>query len=68
MPLNKVHNLGTVTDMRQRQALARVDGQDRRDKVKTARSIIYEQNYAVNNEASEAILKGESFVATKVRY
>lgn len=68
MPLHKVHNLGTAADMRQRQSLARVDNQDRRNKVKTARSIIYEQNYAVNNDASEAILKAESFVATKVRY
>ena len=66
MPLNKVHNLGTPTDMGQRQALARVDNQDHRNKVKTARFIIYEQNYVVNNEASEVILKDESFIAMEV--
>lgn len=66
MPMNKVHNLGTKTDMKQRKNLERIDDQDRRDKINTARSIIYEQNYAVKNDASEAILKDESYVATKV--
>ena len=65
MPLNKIHNLGTVSDMRQRQSLARVDNLDRRSKVKKARSIIYDQDYAVNNEASEKLLKNESLVATE---
>lgn len=68
MPLNKVHNLGTATDMKQRQTLARVDNEDRRNKVQTARSIIYERGYAVKNDASEAILKDESLVATKVSH
>lgn len=66
MPLNKVHNLGTVLDMKQRQTLARIDGLDRRNKIKMARSIIYNQDYAVGNDASEEILKDQSLVPTKV--
>ena len=68
MPVNKVRNLGTAMDMRQRQALACIDNLDRKNKVKTARSIIYDQNYTVSNDASEAILKDESLVATKVSH
>ena len=55
-------------DMRQQQALAHIDNLDHKNKVKTARSIIYDQNYAVSNDASEAILKDESLVATKVSH
>lgn len=66
VPLNKVHNLGTATDMKQREKLARVDDVNRRKKVETARDIIYHKNYAVNNEASEALLKEESYAATRV--
>ena len=65
MPLNKIHNLGTVSDMRQQQSLACVDNLNRRSKVKKARSIIYDQDYTVNNEASEKLLKNESLVATE---
>ena len=65
MPLNKVHNLGTVSDMRQRQNLARMDDINRRNNVKKARSIIYEENKAVNNKASEELLIDQSLVATK---
>lgn len=68
IPLTKVHNLGTVADMKQRQRLERVDNFTRRDKVKKARSIIYNQNYAVNNDASEELLKDESLVSTEVSH
>lgn len=65
MPLDRVHNLGTVPDMRQRQSLARTDNLDRRDKVTRARDMIYKENKAVNNRASEELLKDQSLVATK---
>lgn len=65
MPMSKVHNLGTALDMRQRISLARIDDPDRRNKVSKARSIIYNQDYAVNNQASEELLKEESLVATR---
>lgn len=66
MPLKKVHNLGTVLDMRQRERLARIDDDNRRNKVKKARSIIYDDNYAVDNDASENLLKDQSLVAIEV--
>lgn len=66
MPLKKVHNLGTVLDMRQRERLARIDDDNSRNKVKKARSIIYDDNYAVDNDASENLLKDQSLVAIEV--
>ena len=42
-----------------------MDNLDRRSKVKKARSIIYDQDYAMNNEASEKLLKNESLVTTE---
>ena len=66
VPLNKVHNLGTTTDMKQNEKLACVDNVNHRNKVETTRDIIYHKNYTVNNKASEAMLKEESYVATKV--
>ena len=68
MPLKIVHNLGTISDMKQRVALARVDDLDRQKKIETARSIIYDRDYAVNSEASEALLQEQSLVATKVSF
>lgn len=68
MPLKKVHNVGTCFDMKQRQTMARVDDDSRRVKVKAARAVIYEKNYAVNNETSEALLKDQSLVATRASY
>lgn len=65
MPLTKVQNLGTVLDMNQQQNLEHIDDPSCRDKVKKARSIIYEQDYAVNNGASEELLKDQSLVATE---
>ena len=66
MPLKKVHNLGTTSDMKQRQTLARVDDNSRRNKIKEARTIIYDKIYAVDNEAVENLLKEQSLVATNV--
>lgn len=65
MPLAKVHNLGTVSDMNQRQNLECIDNPSCRDKVKKARSVIYEQDYTMNNRASEELLKDQSLVATE---
>ena len=54
--------------MKQRVALARVDDLDRQKKIETARSIIYDRDYAVNSEASEALLQEQSLVATEVSF
>ena len=49
-------------------ARRRVDDDTLRQKVQSARSLIYEQRYAVDNERQvEALLKEESLTATVVR-
>lgn len=64
--MSRLQNLGKRLDMKQRLSLARVDNEDRKRKVQTARHIIYEKNYAVNSEAVEKLLKEESLVPTSV--
>jgi hypothetical protein len=54
-------------DMTQRETLARVDDLSRRNRVASAREIIYEKKYAVNSRAVENLLKPESLVPTAVR-
>jgi hypothetical protein len=66
IPLSRVQNLGTILDRKQRKSMARVDDEIRRDKIRTAREIIYQKNYAVDNEHVEAILMGQSLVPTIV--
>lgn len=54
-------------DMKQRKTLARVDDDDRRRKVDTARNIIYKKNFAVGGDSASAILQNQSLVPTVVR-
>ena len=58
--------MGMVRDMRQQVTLARIDDNATRNKVKTARDIIYKKNYAVDNDTVEAMLKEESLVPSYV--
>jgi hypothetical protein len=58
--------MGMVRDMNQRKTLSRVDDEDRRRKVETARDIIYKKNYAVDGSPVETILKEQSLVPTSV--
>lgn len=67
IPLTRIQNVGMVLDMKQRQTLARIDDESTRSLIERARKIIYENNYAVDTDAVEAILKGESLVPTLVR-
>lgn len=53
-------------DMKQRETLVRVDDDDRRHKVNTAREIIYDKQYAVNSPAVDNLLKEQSLVPTIV--
>jgi hypothetical protein len=53
-------------DMKQRETLARVDNEDRRWKVNSAREIIYKKNYAVDNDNIETLLQPQSLVPTSV--
>ncbi|KAI0054211.1 hypothetical protein BV25DRAFT_1817308 [Artomyces pyxidatus] len=50
--------------MQQRRTLARVDNAQRRAHISSARKLIYQDEYAVNSEAVEKILKAESLVPT----
>jgi hypothetical protein len=66
LPLSLVQNLGTVRDRRHRVIHARVDDEDRRNKVDSARDYIYKQHYAVDSEKVEDLLKTESLVPIAV--
>jgi hypothetical protein len=58
--------MGMTLDMKQRETLARVDNEDRRWKVNSAREIIYKKNYAVDNDNVETLLQPQSLVPTSV--
>lgn len=66
IPLAEVDKMGTALDMRRRKTLARMDDEIKRFKVATARVHIYERNVAVDNDAVENLLAGESLVPTNV--
>lgn len=66
IPRLRVQNLGMKLDMKQRQTLARVGDESTRRLIQRARDIIYKKNYAVDTDAVEAILKGQSLVPTLV--
>lgn len=59
--------MGKRQDMTQRETLARVDDMSRRNRVDSAREIIYEKNYAVDSNAVENLLKVDSLIPTAVR-
>ena len=65
-PKHQIDNMGSNSDMRQRQVSARVDTEERQGKVAAARQIIYQQHYVVDTPQVEALLKSESLVPTKV--
>jgi hypothetical protein len=58
--------MGMPLDMKQRVTLARIDNQERRWKIATARDIIYNKNYAVDTDNVEALLQPQSLVPTSV--
>lgn len=53
--------------MAQRKTLARVDDQDRRNRVMAARRAIYEKNHSVNSAAVNRLLQKDSLVPTEAR-
>ena len=53
--------------MTQCETLARVDDLSHRNRVASAREIIYEKKYAVDSKAVENILQVDSLVPTTVR-
>lgn len=68
IPLSRVQRMGMTQDMAQRRTLARIDDHEQRNKIQSARAIIYEGNYAVDNERVENLLKTHSLVPTEVRF
>lgn len=68
IPLSKVERIGMVQDMKQRQTLARINDANRQSKIQSARNWIYKENYAVDNERVESLLKDHSLVPTEVLF
>jgi hypothetical protein len=58
--------MGYALDRKQRKTLARHDDEARRRKVNAARRIIYNENYAVDSNPVETLLKEQSLVPTSV--
>ena len=54
--------------MLQRTVLARRDTAERREKILSARQLIYEEQYVIDTAQVEALLKPESLVPTVVRF
>ena len=65
-PLSRVHLLGTKNDRQARTSLARVDDNQYRSRLSTARQAIYKQNYDVDSAAVARMLKPWSLVPTSV--
>lgn len=66
IPKAKLIAFATLTDMEDRQRLARHNTAERQAKVLQARSLIYDQGYAVNSAKVDELLKNESLVPTIV--
>ena len=63
---SEIPELGTAADRARRETSARHDDAERRDKVKTAVSLIYDKGYAVNSVHVENELKEQSLIPTEV--
>ncbi|KAF9558890.1 hypothetical protein CPC08DRAFT_763641 [Agrocybe pediades] len=59
-----IHLMATPQDLLLQKESARVDDIERQEKVKAARSLIYEGGYVVNSKAVETLLKPTSMVPT----
>jgi hypothetical protein len=66
VPMSSVHLLGTRRDRSARISLTRVDDNQRRSKISSARNLIYGKNYAVDSSAIQGLLKENSLVPTVV--
>ena len=66
IPKFHVHLLATESDLLQRGLSSRSDTAHRREKIMSARKLIYEKHYAVDAAQVEALLKDESLVPTMV--
>jgi hypothetical protein len=64
--LTDVHNMGTPHDLALREEQRRKDDTERRRKIDSARKIIFKQNYSVNTDEVEKLLKPTSLVPSRV--
>jgi hypothetical protein len=67
IPKDRVHNIGTASDIHQRKTLVRTNDIHRRTHVIATRRIIYEKHFKVDSAAVESILRKESWVPATVR-
>lgn len=63
-----VHRVGTERDKEQRITLSRVDDKGYQDKMREARRLIYEDNWAVDSAPVQRLLKPQSLVPTLVSH
>jgi hypothetical protein len=69
VPVAQYHQMGTPEDMERRKSMIRTDNMEWIEKVKAARSLIYEGKKAVDNKKDvESLLKADSLVPTIVSY
>ena len=66
IPKARFQDVATKNDMLQRTILARYDTAERREKIFSARQLIYEEQYVIDTPQVEALLKPESLVPTVV--
>jgi hypothetical protein len=66
IPEGDVRNLGTQRDRQIREQSRRLDDDSRKNMVDAARNFIYKDNYAVNYQRVEALLKPTSLVPSRV--
>ncbi|EUC55247.1 hypothetical protein RSOL_104410 [Rhizoctonia solani AG-3 Rhs1AP] len=65
IPMDQIHKMGTRSDMQARTKKPRRDNLQRQKLVKKARSLIYDNNKAVNNTEVEDLLQPTSLVPTE---
>lgn len=58
--------IGTKTDTKQRINLARVDSEDRREKIEHARKLMFEGGVNITSDKIERLLRPTSLVPTRV--
>ena len=66
IPKVRFQDVATDNDMSQRTVLAWHDTAERREKIISARQLIYKEQYVIDNTQVEALLKPESLVPTEV--
>src|SRR5258705_204202 len=63
---SRIPMIGTKTDAKQRTNLARVDSQDRRNKIELVRRMMFEGGVNITSERIETFMRPTSLVPTRV--